>query len=299
MRRLGGAIVQTSAAVILVGSVVGGLALYNADRRGSADLAAFEAAVTRASSPGVPIAGFSDFWGRLEVFPVIQDGTLNPVPDGVANDIWAAFMRMTTPAFTVENMSELRIARAPGNPTMAAVERDAADPARWSLTVNIASDLERPDYLRTLVHEYAHLLTLDDDQLDRSATRCRTTRLQDGCLLAGSTLERFQERFWRPYGEEAPSPDSDASPASWHLYFDHTGSFVSVYAATNVVEDLAESFTEFVVRDRPSPESGPWAQKILFFWDEPGYVAIRAHIRDWFGPELPEPELPTPNAHRG
>lgn len=101
------------------------------------------------------------------------------------------------------------------------------------------------------MHEYAHLLTLDDDQVDPTATHCLTTLLAEGCLFPLSTLERFENRFWQHVGEAAPDADS-----------------VSI-------------------------------QKVLFFWEQPEYVAIRAHIRDWFGSELPEPLLPVDNGHRG
>jgi len=299
MRRVGGAIAEAVTAGALIGAVGAMLLVQNSDHRTSDDIAAFHAAQTRASSDGLPLEGRHDYWGRISIFPVIEDGTLNPVPDGIAGDIWAAFLRMVTPRFAAENMSALLIASDPDNPVTAAVERASVRPLRWSLAVNVAAETQRADYLRTLVHEYAHLLMLGDDDLDPFAVECRTMMIQEGCLLPDSTLERFQERFWRAYGEDAPSPDSTTSPASWQTYFKHTGAFVSVYAATNVVEDLAETFTEFVIRDRPDRESGTWAEKILFFWEHPEYVAIRAHIRGWFGPELPEPLLPTSTTHRG
>ena len=149
------------------------------------------------------------------------------------------------------------------------------------------------------MHEYAPLLTLDDDQVDPTATHCLTTLLEEGCLFPLSTLERFENRFWQHVGEAAPDADSVSTTEAWNRYIANTSDFLTVYAATNLVEDAAETFAEFVIRDRPSPESGTWAQKILFFWEQPEYVAIRAHIRDWFGSELPEPLLPVDNGHRG
>lgn len=290
---------QALTAVVLVGSVAVGLALYNGDRRNRDDIAEFNAAATRESGSTTPYQGRDDNWGRIGIYPVIDDGTLHPVPDGVAAEVWSAFMRMVTPQFASETMSALQIANAPDNPATASVERASVRPLRWTLTVNVAANLPRDEYLRTLVHEYAHLLTLDDDQLDGSATECRTTRLQEGCLLPQSTLERFEDRFWEPYGEAVPDPDSQSGSETWAIYFNHTADFLTVYAATNLVEDAAETFAEFVIRDKPSAESGTWAQKVLFFWGDPEYVTIRAHIRDWFADELPAPSLPTEDTHRG
>ena len=54
-------------------------------------------------------------------------------------------------------------------------------------------------------------------------------------------------------------------------------------------EDFAETFTEFVLRDRPSIRSGPWAEKLLFMWEEPGYPEARERIRTWYSPVLDVP----------
>lgn len=292
MRRRGGAIAEVTTAVLVVGIVAASLVLYNADKRDRAGRAAFDAAVTRASSRNVPLSSHDLRLGAVELYPVIDDGTLHPLPTGTPLDMWSAFLRMVTPEFAAEHVTVLRIAHAPDSPVTAAVARAAVRPARWTLTVNVANVPDRSAYLRTLVHEYAHLLTLGDGEVDSSAAWCPTTELREGCLLADSTLERFKERFWTAYGDDAPPPDSASATVAWRHYLEHNDEFIGVYAARNVVEDAAETFTEFVIRDRPNPESGPWALKILFFWSYPEYVAIRAHIREWFLDELPEPALP-------
>lgn len=299
MRPVGGAITQAATSIALVGAVGAGLVVYTSDHRSIDELAAFEAATTRASTTAVPFEGHSDQWGRVAIYPVIEDGTLNPVPENPAADIWSAFLRMVGPRFAAERMSALLTAYAPDNPTVAEIERATVRPLRWRLTVNLAADLTRPKYLRVLVHEYAHLLTLDHDDFQPSPRGCTTLRIQEGCLREGTTLELFEERFWEPYYGLAPGADSESSTQAWAMYLEHADDFLTVYAATNVVEDLAETFTEFVIRDRPDRESGTWAEKILFFWEDPEYVAIRRHIRAWFGPELPQPLLPVGDTHRG
>jgi len=297
MRGPGGAVLEVLTAAVVVGAVVTGLALYNADRRDWDELAEFRAAAARESGPSTPYQGRDDTWGRVAIYPVIDDGTLHPVPDGVAGEIWSAFVRIVTPRFAAEQMSALRIADTPQNASAAAVELASVRPQRWILTVNLAANLRRTDYLRTLLHEYAHLLMLDERQLTRTGD-CPTTLLPEGCLAPDATLERFQTRFWDRYGQDAPAPDVRSASEAWRLYHEHTGHFVSVYAATNVVEDAAETFVEFVARSRPSPGSGLWAQKIAFYWEQPAYVTIRTHIREWFAAELREPQLPVDDTHR-
>lgn len=242
---------------------------------------------------GQPVEQADYRWGRLTVYPVIDDGTLYPVPTGEPAEIWAAFTRIVTPEVAADQMLALRVAYAPSSDAIAAVERMSAAPARWTLTVNFAYEVARPAYLRVLVHEYAHLLTLGDDDLDPTFGDCGTTQLQEGCLLEDSTLQRFQASFWAGYGSAAPPPDSESPADGWRLFVEHTADFVTSYAAMNVVEDAAETFAEFVIRDRPSPASGLWARKILFFWDDPTYVAIREHIRSWYADELPAFEPPS------
>ncbi|MEC8762510.1 MAG: hypothetical protein VXY40_07145, partial [Actinomycetota bacterium] len=63
---------------------------------------------------------------------------------------------------------------------------------------------------------------------------------------------------------------------------DHEEDFVSDYAATNVVEDFAESFMTFVLEPEPDDDT-VIGQKLLFFWDRPEYVEIRDHVRAEFG----------------
>lgn len=53
----------------------------------------------------------------------------------------------------------------------------------------------------------------------------------------------------------------------------------------NVVEDIAESFMTFVLEDRPRGDSVA-AQKLEFFWQQPGFVPMRDRIRAEFSHEL-------------
>lgn len=57
------------------------------------------------------------------------------------------------------------------------------------------------------------------------------------------------------------------------------------YAATNVVEDIAESFAAWVIEDDVSGDSMV-ADKLAFFDDYPELVAIRDRIRTEFAGEL-------------
>lgn len=232
------------------------------------------------------IEGHDPVWGSVWIYPVIEDGTLHPAPGGTLGGIWAVFTRVVTPAYATEHMSALVAANDPDNPILAAVAISNVEPLRWTLTVNVGQPIYRSRFPRVLLHEYAHLLALDDEQVDRSGGTCATLHLPEGCLRPGSDLLRFHEAFWDPL---VPTTDAPAGSSGWSNYVDHEDQFINSQAAMNVVEDFSESFVAFIIRDKPDPASGTWARKLLYFWDRPAYVAIRDHIWHWYGDYAPEP----------
>ena len=62
------------------------------------------------------------------------------------------------------------------------------------------------------------------------------------------------------------------------LYEKYQDRFVSAYSSTNIDEDVAESWTAFVLNDKPLGVTMS-EQKILFFYDFSELVDIRDHIR--------------------
>lgn len=234
-----------------------------------------------ASGGGGAVQEDDDF-GTAEVFAV-QDGELDPVPDERALAVWGLFVRVVTPALAASSMSEYRTGDDADSDTLAYVHR-ADDPAYWVLAANLAYADDEDLLLSTLVHEYAHILSLGVADADPDITSCGTLELSEGCLAPDSLLLAFDERFWLGYGADAPTPDDDDPDAAAAFYAEHEEDFVSDYAATNVVEDFAESFMTFVFEKRPEASSAV-AEKVLFFWGVPEYVEIRDRIRAEF--ELP------------
>jgi len=284
VRRCCGVTAALVSATLLIGGAAWGIAAFNAG--GQPSDAVQQAASNTIAAGADPI--IDPVFGPTQVYQTTEDGTLRPAPGGIPGQVWAALMRMATPEFVADHLGGLRVLDVPELDLIARVERGVGD-ARWTLIVNLARISDRATYLRTLLHEYWHLVTLDLGQFDSSAAECETIRLLGGCLRADALLERFFARFWAGYGPSAPAPDSTDAAVGWRLYVRHTADFVSSYAATNAAEDLAETFAEFVIRDRPDERSGTWAQKILFLWDDPEAVAFRDRVRDWFVDELPPP----------
>jgi hypothetical protein len=223
-------------------------------------------------------------FGTVTIYSVNDDGTLDPAADGLTEHVWDLFERVVTPEFAAQVMTQYRVGDAPKSDTLAYVYQDD-DPDYWILAANLATSGNDADLIATLVHEYAHILTLDDgSQLDQHADSCDTLDLSEGCAVDASYLWSFQQQFWSAY-TGAPDDENSDEDVAYDFYLAHEDDFVSDYAATNVVEDIAESYMTFVLEDRPDGGSVV-ADKLNFFWGYPELVTIRERIRDEFQVEL-------------
>ncbi|CAN5318275.1 hypothetical protein BH09ACT5_BH09ACT5_19620 [soil metagenome] len=256
---------------VVVGLVVGGLLVFGAGGAGPADVAS-----------GITTEDDDDF-GSVEVYGVV-DGQLEPAASGLAQEVWDTFVRVVTPEFAAEVMSQYRVGDAPDSDTLAYVYQDD-DPDYWVLATNLATSEDRTSLIATLVHEYAHVLTLTGTEMDLQEHSCETIELSEGCARDDSYLLAFEQQFWAGYDDSAPAADNDDSDVAYDFYLAHEEDFVSDYAATNVVEDIAESFMTFVLEDEPTADTVT-AQKIDFFWQYPELGAIRERIRAEFSSEL-------------
>ena len=108
--------------------------------------------------------------------------------------------------------------------------------------------------------------------------------LPEGCSRPGSIVGDFQIKFWSKYGADATDwnrTDQDAAA----LYADHSDAFVSEYAATNPVEDLAETFATFVLSDKPTGATEK-DQKVSWLYNSPLMASERMRIRAALASEI-------------
>lgn len=236
------------------------------------------------SSESRPTVEEDDDFGTVEIYAVLEDGSLDPEATGLAAEVWDTFVRVATLDFAAEVLAEYRAGDSAESDTLAYVYQ-TDDPDYWVLAANLATSEDTEQLIATLIHEYAHIITLDTTQVDVGASSCDTVAMDEGCPTTDSLLAAFHERFWSGYGDAAPDADNTDADTAWDFYIENEDDFVSDYAATNVVEDIAESFMTFVLEDEPDGGSVV-AQKLSFFWDEPDLVAIRERIRDEFADDL-------------
>jgi hypothetical protein len=207
-------------------------------------------------------------------------------PSGLAATVWETYVRIVGVEYAGETMSTFQTGSNDDSDTLAYVIRADGDVQRWDLAANLAYSDNPPELIATLVHEYAHILSLNSTEVEPFAKSCETLDLDEGCAEQDSYIFAFEREFWAEYGTDAPDATNGDDEVTDAFYAEHEEDFVSAYAATNVVEDFAESFMLYVIEPEPDNGETPTARKLLFFAQYPELVDIRDRIRAEFEGEL-------------
>ncbi len=149
---------------------------------------------------------------------------------------------------------------------------------RFALAIDLAENLESIDFeaLFTYVtlHEYGHVLTLNDEQVQVSASdACPDYFTGEGCSRSNSYINRLYELGWKDIYNELDENNPEA------LYEKYKDRFVSDYAATNPGEDIAEVFAFFVTQQNKPSGNSIADQKIKLLYEFPELVKLRNEIR--------------------
>ena len=194
------------------------------------------------------------------------------------------------------------------------VNRDLDDLSKWHLFYDIYDSYPDESFdekatIHTTIHEFGHILTTSSNQLNvdsdlaeliaegdeivldkifvTKAEECHPRYMSsDGCAKSDSYINQFYQQFWADIASEWDDiqyidDDDEYYGQSNRFYEKYQDMFVSEYASTNVDEDIAESWTAFVLTSTPSKDDPRMAeQKILFFYDYPELIELREHIRN-------------------
>ncbi|HEU0291661.1 MAG TPA: hypothetical protein VFR47_02945 [Anaerolineales bacterium] len=169
---------------------------------------------------------------------------------------------------------------------------------KWRLYINLVEFNDPESVVDTLAHEYGHMLTLNGNQvtalpdeygLEREQTDFDKMRAKCNgqffsgyeCAIEKSYLNEFGNRFWvgdvyDTWVQVFLLSEKDQSAID-EFYTKYSDQFVTDYAATNPHEDIAESWTEFIMRPKPTGTSIA-DQKILFFYEFPELVQLRSEV---------------------
>lgn len=228
------------------------------------------------------------------------------VPDELDNEIdsrasheyiWNYFTSLI-PAEDRTFVTEFSILSDGPNNILAGVSPTYDNPREWTLKVDVEDAQEPYGLSYSLLHEYGHLLTLnaiqvppnedvffhpeDQSLYQQAAADCPRYFTGEGCSNSGSYINDFFNRFWSGFYAEwqatNQSHDQGAQrDPSDDFYEIHKDQFLTRYAATSPEEDLAESWTYFILSPKPEPASIA-TEKILFFYEYPELVRLREDI---------------------
>lgn len=154
----------------------------------------------------------------------------------------------------------------------------------WQLGVDYADSKDEKNFYYTLIHEYGHLLTLSSDQM---VSNCdwKTTGEKEatyssfyGKSNTDSYMNLYYQKFWLDYYQEWQQLNKQNDTAAKNAFYtEHAEDFLTPYAVTHPEEDIAESWTFFVLS--PKESNVTVAQKKQnFFYQFPKLVEIRTEI---------------------
>jgi len=181
---------------------------------------------------------------------------------------------------------------------LAAVWQTSNDPYHWGMEVDIADTSDYYYFSFTLIHEFAHLLTLgpnqvppdvdvfnnpdDYDLYDQAIAACPNYFPGEGCSNSDSYINAFYNQFWIDIYDEWDEinyieDDDEYYDALDAFYYKYEDRFLTDYSATHPAEDIAEAFGFFIFAGQPDGSTIA-EQKILFFYQYPELVQLRQEI---------------------
>jgi len=146
---------------------------------------------------------------------------------------------------------------------------------KFALAIDAVEQLETIDFqdLFTMVtlHEYGHVLTLNDDQVNANTDEqdCNSYHTGEGCSSSNSYINRLYDLAWSDITENDP----------FEVYEKYTDRFLTEYSANNPGEDIAEVFTYFIITPEKPNASTIANQKIRLLYEYPELVKLREDIR--------------------
>jgi hypothetical protein len=159
------------------------------------------------------------------------------------------------------------------------------DDVTWCIALDPADSEDSEDLQETLLHEYFHYLSLNQDQVDYEGEHTLETYAEDDFEIYShpdSYLNQFYQAFWPGIlvDERLSNPDSD------YFFLRHYDHFYDDYAATDPSEDISECFSAYVLfRDGwyDDDDLEVWEQKIAWFDQFDELKDFRSQVRDRLG----------------
>jgi hypothetical protein len=242
----------------------------------------------------------------------LDDTKLKPLQDDTEKHkvIWNKFKEIV-PLNNIPFLTEFEISTDGKEGTFASVGSTVDNFDELSLDMDIEDafldngDFNEKELIFTIIHEYGHIITTNNKQIKLSEElsnedvddydelyaklekECQPNYFLGGCTKESSYINLFFKNFWKDiYSEFVSINDLGDSEEFYEksdeFYLKYEERFISDYASTNIEEDIAESFTFFILEEKPQSNSIA-KQKVLFFYDFSELVNLRKVIRSRLG----------------
>lgn len=138
-------------------------------------------------------------------------------------------------------------------------------------------------FVPVIVHEFTHIFTLLDAQYvsvrenEDIEKECKNYITEgEGCFETDSYMNAYFQKFWKNSGDY--QKEDRAEDETEKFFETRTDKYVTDYATTNPIEDIAESFMYFTSKD-PISTSDVKGQKVDFFNAYTELVDYRNQVR--------------------
>lgn len=200
------------------------------------------------------------------------------------HEIWALVKKIIPIEFRAK-IDELLIYHGASTNTSGFVDPTLNNLSSWQLAIAIDYAYRKPFNVDggvtfTIIHEFGHILTLNSEQISAGIIEknCEGYFVSNGCTNANSHLQRFYHAYWQDISEEFITLDKTPEARSL-FYSKYKDRFVSPYAATGPIEDIAEVFATFVTETQMPDGTSVVDQKLQMMYDASDLLSVRDYIR--------------------
>ncbi len=198
-------------------------------------------------------------------------------------ELWSLTKKII-PANYRTKMNEFLIYNGDVSGSSGFVIETKSDLSKWQMgvAINFANDQKELAY--TIIHEFGHILTLNNDQVDAiiNEANCSNYYTGEGCSKTASYINKLQSNYWADIWEEFIKA-KDTETAMESFYTKYSSRYVTQYASTNPGEDIAEVFATFVTRNGGVNGSSIAEQKIQLMYNHNELIELRNYIRNNLG----------------
>lgn len=191
-------------------------------------------------------------------------------------NIWEK-IKFILPNKGLENFDELYLTTDGKLNELASVKVNNSSGSIWIMNIDpedVVFKNKNKLFYETILHEYFHYMTLNDKQVKYTENYNMKNYCEEGLVSnKNSYINDFYNEFWKDILE-----DRNINKENLYFYDRHKNSFVDEYASTDPSEDIAETFSYFVLNDKPKGNSIK-DQKINFFYKYKDLVELRNQLR--------------------